>query len=291
VTGPLRPLAARQGRAPSIRHRRHTEAPARLVAPGEQKHEMLRTPRHSFALTLLLGAVVVFAGCGSSRPPVPSANFGSVIPPGHPVPATPLVDEHGQPVTLGQFRGKYVVLAQFLTLCQDECPITTGAFQILQRSVQRAGLGDRVVFVEATVDPGRDTPARLLAYQNRFAADWPLLTGTQANMAALWKHFGIFYQKVPEENPPATDWWTGKPLTYDMDHSNGFILIDPSGDERFITQQLPYLHGQLPANLRSLLDDLGVQHLKQGIPGASYSLPQAAAALSWLLGRHIPLAT
>jgi protein SCO1/2 len=212
-----------------------------------------------------------------------------VIPPGHPVPATPLVDQDGRPMTLQSFRGKYVVLAQFLTLCQDECPITTGAFQTMQQSVQQAGLGNQVAFVEATVDPERDVPARLRAYQTEFGADWTLLTGASADIAALWKHFGIYYQKVPEQDSDAVDWWTHKRLAYDVNHTNGFILIDRAGNERFLTQELPLLHGQLPANLKSLLDDEGIDHLRNGITGFSYTIPQALAALSWLVGRNIPL--
>ena len=152
-----------------------------------------------------------------------------------------------------------------------------------------AGLGTKVAFIEATVDPDRDTVARLRAYQQNFGANWTLLTGTDANVAAFWKHFGVFVQKVPEADPEARDWWTGRPLTYDVDHTNGFILIDPAGNERFLTSELPFLHGQLPASLRSLLDSLGIQHLNQGIEGNSYTVPQALSALSWLIGRNIPL--
>ena len=242
----------------------------------------------SMVAVLLLAALVT--ACGGSDPRAPSQSFGAVIPPGDPVPPTPLIDQNGRPVTLQSFRGKYVVLAQFLTLCQDECPITTGAFQDMQQAVQQAGLGGQVAFVEATVDPGRDTPARLRAYQSEFGADWTLLTGTPAHIAALWKHFGIYYQKVPEDKPAGIDWWTHRPLTYDVDHTNGFILIDRSGNERFLSQELPLLHGQLPASLKSLLDDEGLNHLDNGIPGFSYTIPQALAALSWLVGRNIPLA-
>jgi len=52
----------------------------------------------------------------------------------------------------------------------------------VQRAVRVAGLGNQVVFIEATVDPERDTPARLRAYTKEFEADWPLLTGTPANL-------------------------------------------------------------------------------------------------------------
>jgi protein SCO1/2 len=206
------------------------------------------------------------------------------------VPAIPLVNQNGQPLTLQSFRGRYVVLAQFLTLCQDECPITTGAFQTMQQSVQQAGLDNQIAFVEVTVDPERDTPARLKAYQTEFGANWTLLTGTAANIAAVWKYFGIYYQKVPEGKPAGIDWWTHKPLTYDVNHTNGFILVDRAGNERFLTQELPDLHGQLPADLKRLLDDEGLDHLNNGITGFSYTIPQALAALSWLVGRNIPLA-
>ena len=70
-------------------------------------------------------------------------------------------------VTLGP-KGRYVVLAPFLTLCQEECPLTTGVYQELQASVDKAGLGHKVAFVEVNVDPERDTPARLRAYEQRF---------------------------------------------------------------------------------------------------------------------------
>ena len=51
------------------------------------------------------------------------------------------------------------------------------------------------------------------------------------------------------------------------------------------------LHGQLSASLKSQLDDLGQQHLANGIPNQSYTTSEALASLSWLVGRHIPLAT
>jgi cytochrome oxidase Cu insertion factor (SCO1/SenC/PrrC family) len=200
----------------------------------------------------------------------------------------PLVNQNGQAITRRAFPSKYVVLAHFTALCQDECPITTGAFETLQQSVRRVGLADKFVFVEATLDPDRDAVARLHAYQTRFGADWQLLTGTEENIATLWQYFGIYYQKAPQDNPPGIDWLTGKALTYTVDHTNGFILIDPAGNERFITQELPDLRSQLPTNLRSLLDGLGVQRLNNGIPGQSYTIPQAPSALSWRLGRHIP---
>ena len=93
--------------------------------------------------------------------------------------------------------------------------------------------------MEITVDPGRDTPARLAAYSKEFGADWVLLTGTPSNLNALWKFFGVSVQIVPEEQPAKIDWWTGQPLTYDVNHTDGYFLIDAAGHERFSDSNPP----------------------------------------------------
>ncbi len=246
------------------------------------------TARKARAAALVAILTLGVGGCGSD-PQAPSASFGTTFTKPRQVPTTTLVNQDNQKMSLASFRGKYVVLAPFLTLCQEECPLTTGVFQVLQASVKRGGLADKVAFVEVTVDPGRDTPPRLQAYKHRFGVDWTLLTGTSAHIKAFWGPFGVWYEKVPEGKPAETDWWTGKPLTYDVDHDDGFILISPSGDERFITLDIPDLHGRLAAQLRHLLDSQGIQYLDHGAPGQDYSIPQALAALSWLVGRRIPL--
>jgi protein SCO1/2 len=160
----------------------------------------------------------------------------------------------------------------------------------MQRDLQAAGLAHRVVFVEATVDPGRDTVARLAAYQKEFGADWDLWTGTAANIAAFWKPFGVSYQIVSEEQPAKTDWWTGKPLTYDVDHTDGYILINQAGRERFVDASAPNEKGALDTKLRGLLDDGGVHDL-QNPQAPNWTTADALAAVSWLLGTNVPAST
>jgi protein SCO1/2 len=198
-----------------------------------------------------------------------------------------LVDQQGRPVSLARLRGKVVVLAPFLSLCQDECPLVTGAFISLQRDLRAAGLGNRVVFVEATVDPGRDTVARLAAYQKEFGADWDLWTGTPVNVAAFWKPFGVEYQIVPEEQPPKIDWFTGKPLTYDVDHTDGYILVGTDGHERFVDATAPNLGGKLDPKLTSLLDGGGVHDLHDP-QQPNWTIADALASISWMLGTNVP---
>ena len=234
--------------------------------------------------TLALGAVL--AACGSSAPAAPPPSQGLVL--NRPTPqAVSLTNQQGKAVSLASLRGKIVVLAPFLSLCQDECPLVTGAYISLQRALRAAGMAQRVVFVEATVDPGRDTVARLAAYQREFGADWELWTGTAASVAAFWKPFGVEYQTVPEEQPPKRDWYTGQPLTYDVDHTDGYILINGAGRERFVDASAPNEKGALNAKLRGLLNDGGLRNLRN--PQApTWTTADALTSISWLLGTTIP---
>src|ERR1700677_1516861 len=91
------------------------------------------------AVSLLAPALALgLSGCGGSGLPAPSANFGTIFTTPHQMPSTVLVNQDGQPMSLRSFRRKYVVLSSFLTLCQEECPLTTGIFQQLQASVRSA---------------------------------------------------------------------------------------------------------------------------------------------------------
>ena len=251
-------------------------------APADN-HVVLRSL--AFLIALLFASILL-AACGSSGDPAPPpASQG--IAQDRPIPDVALISTSGAATSLAAYRGKYVVMAPFLTLCQDECPLVTGAFIALQRDVEAAGLGEKVVFVEITVDPGRDTPARLAAYSKEFGADWPLLTGTPANLDALWKFLGVSVQIVPEAQPAKIDWLTGKPLTYDVDHTDGYFLIDPNGHERFSDSNPPNLHGHLDKKLTNLLNGGGLQNLDhQGSP--NWTLSDALSSISWLVGQNIP---
>ncbi len=242
----------------------------------------------------LVVLVVVGVGLGvvlgSKGPPgPPPASVGIVE--NRPVPASvagiPLIDAQGRRVSLDYFAGKIVVLTPFMTSCQETCPLTTGAFVDMERDIDAAGLGAKIVFVEASVDPRRDTTARLTAYAHVTGVRWPLLTGTATNLAALWKYFGVYYQVVPEDNPPGTDWQTGQPYTYDVNHSDGFVLIDAQQHQRFVTGAAPDIQGhRLEANLEGMLDAQGFKDLSAPAKDA-WTIPEALQALGWLAGKQI----
>ena len=255
------------------------------------------------AAAALLGLSV--AACGSPaqqhgaasglRPP--AALGGAVM--NTPLPASvsqlPLTTAAGQRTTLAAYRGKIVMIADFITLCQDMCPMISANTAALARQVQAAGLTGKVALLELTVDPQRDTPARLAAYQKLFGGprrDWTLLTATTvAGTATLCNFFYIYFHRVPEGSPPATDWLTGQKLTYDVSHSDTLIFLSPDGKERYVANAAADARGStLPPTLMRFMDPQGYHNLYHPNPAESWTVPQARQVLSWLAGRAIPAA-
>lgn len=178
-----------------------------------------------------------------------------------PAPAMTLVSEHGTPVSTRSWRGKVVVIAPILTLCNEVCPITTGAFNSLAQTLRRDGLAGRVLLAEVTVDPWRDSPARLRAYSHLVGAQFPLFTGSQAQIRAFWRFFGVFYKRVPEGHPAQIDWWTHRRLTFDVAHTDGLLFVDATGHWRIALTGMPNTGGRLEARLRRLLSNAGLSNL------------------------------
>jgi protein SCO1/2 len=148
-----------------------------------------------------------------------------------------------------------------MTLCHEVCPITTAAFTALTTRLRQAGLANRVAVVEVTVDPWRDTPARLRAYRRLVGANFTLLTGTQAEIRRFWKFFGVSYEREPEGNPPDIDWLTHKPETFDVSHTDGLFILDPAGRERMADEGTASVGGHLSPALSRLLDAEGRENL------------------------------
>jgi cytochrome oxidase Cu insertion factor (SCO1/SenC/PrrC family) len=236
----------------------------------------------------LVGAYIVASDGSASGVSPPSASIGVIqdrsVPSG--IADLPLQNQAGQNVTLGQFRGKVLLVAPFLTSCQEECPITTAALLVMQRSIAQDGLSGKVVLAEITVDPGRDTPARMTAFAQMTGSTWPLLTGSSQVLARLWKYFGIYYQRVAEGAPPGIDWETHRPYTYDVDHSDGFILMDGQQRERFVAGGMVHI-STIPTRIRRLLDSQGQSNLTDP-GGGSWTVPQGLGAIGWVLGRPVP---
>lgn len=237
---------------------------------------------------LVLLAVLARLNSGnkaSAGVPAPLA-VGTELPRPRALPAVSLTDAQGKPFSLSQWRGKWVIVVPSMTLCSEVCPMTTAVLTQFTNQIARDGLSNQVVTAEVTVDPWRDTPARLQAYTKLTGANFPLLTGTQGQIQELWKFLGVYYQKVAEDKPPDIDWMTHKPLTFDVSHTDGFFVVDPAGQERIANEGMPQVSGTLSKTLRGLLSNQGLQDLAH--PQLPWTGPELIDDVYYLMGRNVP---
>ncbi len=163
--------------------------------------------------------------------------------------------------------------------------MTTAALMQLTAEIRQQGLGSRVVVAEATVDPWRDSPARLRAYRRLTRADVELLTGTRSAIHRLWRFLGVFYKRVPQGNPPDMDWLTHRPERFDVQHTDGFFILDPAGQERLADEGMPQVSGWLLVGLSGLLNEQGRQNLAH--PQLPWNASELLDDLDNLMGRGI----
>lgn len=135
-----------------------------------------------------------------------------------PVPNWHLEDQDAQPLALGKWLGRYVVVDFIYTSCPDACLLLSSGLQRLQEEFRKALEQNKLRLLSVSFDPKRDTPERLQAYLSHFSADgehWAAARPTHpAEKKALLDFFKVTV--IPDEVGGYT-------------HSAGYNVIDPEG--------------------------------------------------------------
>lgn len=155
-------------------------------------------------------------------------------------PGISLTNQHGKRVSLKNLRGKVVALTFFYTHCTDVCPILTNALDSAARQLSPEER-KQVVLVGVTVDPRRDTPARLKAYIKEHgleAGQWQMLSGSIARATQAAADYGIVVRPAPGG---------------DFVHNSVYILIDRQGIERVEHHGVATPNEALVADLRAII--------------------------------------
>jgi protein SCO1/2 len=136
-----------------------------------------------------------------------------------------LIDQTGRPVDQKVLKGKWSAVFFGFTYCPEACPTTLFALGQTEKLLGPKARGFQTVFI--SVDPERDTPQALANYLGNTA--YPKvslgLTGAPAQVAAVAKAYGAFYQKA------------GEGPDYTVNHSTVTYLMNPKG--RFVCA-IPY---------------------------------------------------
>ena len=124
-----------------------------------------------------------------------------------------LVDHQGRTVTQADFAGQPLLVFFGFTHCPHVCPSTLARLSTVLRELGPQAQALTVAFI--TVDPQRDTPARLASYRAPFDARIRYLTGTPEQIAEVTQAYGVSYAKVALAGGD-----------YTMDHTAALYLMD-----------------------------------------------------------------
>jgi protein SCO1 len=174
------------------------------------------THRFRVPVSVLLFAALALPGCDApsapaERPPLEGARIGG--------PFT-LVDKTGKTVRWQDFAGRFRIVYFGYAFCPDACPTDVATMMQGFGKFEKAqpARAARVAPIFISIDPARDTPARVGEFAAAFSPRLTGLTGSPAEVAKAAKAFAAYYAKGEESAGG-----------YLMDHSRIAYLMGPDG--------------------------------------------------------------
>ena len=125
----------------------------------------------------------------------------------------------GGPVALQDFRGKLVLVYFGYTYCPDICPTALAATAEGLKLLTPEELA-RVAVIFISVDPERDTPARLKEYAEFFHPAIVGVTGSPEELAGIARRYGVFYARQSVETAGGG---------YVVDHTSDTYVVGVDG--------------------------------------------------------------
>jgi protein SCO1/2 len=122
------------------------------------------------------------------------------------------------PVDTKVLRGNVLLIYFGYVNCPDICPVSMAAGAAALNALTPAER-EKTRMIMVSVDPERDTPAKLKDYVAYFHPAMIGAVGTSAETAAIARSFGAGYQRQP----------TRPDGTYAVDHSSQTYVVGPDG--------------------------------------------------------------
>ena len=169
-------------------------------------------------------------------------NGGFYDPPRDAQPLGDAVDQHGEPFSLEEHRGKVVFLYFGYTHCPDACPATLSEWMEVKELL--GDEADDVVFAMITVDPARDTPERMGEYLAFWDPAFYGLVLSEEDTVAVTDAWNIMYSYRDRDSSGG----------YLVDHEVSSFVVDPDGNLR-LTYPLGFDPGLIAEDIRYLLDE------------------------------------
>jgi protein SCO1/2 len=149
-------------------------------------------------LALLLGVAAVLSFLlvrGPSKPVLPGGAqqsaagegfYGTLALPAQQAPPIDLRNYLGKPVTLGEYRGKAVLVTFLYANCPTICPLITSNLRVALNML--GSRASKVQVIAVSVDPRGDTPANVARFvrEHGMAGRMQYLIGSAGELAPTW---------------------------------------------------------------------------------------------------------
>jgi protein SCO1/2 len=135
-----------------------------------------------------------------------------------PAPALVLTDQRGKPFSLAAERGREVVVFFGYTHCPDVCPTTLANLEHAYRALSAAERA-KIDIAFVTLDPERDSQARMAKYVRLFGPNIIGLRGNAAQLATVEKDWHVWHQRTDVTKDG-----------YNVAHSSAIFFVAPNGD-------------------------------------------------------------
>jgi protein SCO1 len=145
---------------------------------------------------------------------------GTPYQPQQPAPPIEGLNWDGANFNLSQLQGKPVLLFFGYTNCPDVCPTTLAEMRVLRQNL--GPKADKMAFVYVSVDPERDTVARLKEFIPQFDPAFYGVHVDGAGLEPIKQGYGVVAEKVYNDPKDPSK-------GYSVDHTARTYLIDPTG--------------------------------------------------------------
>ena len=136
-----------------------------------------------------------------------------------------LIDHHGRAFTRTNLEGRWTLLFFGYTHCPDVCPATLAQLRDVKRRLAARQVPAQIDIVFVSVDPQRDTPARLADYIGAFRSkDFHGVTGSAERLAQFAAQFRAKFAIAAG----------GEKGFYTVDHTSTVALITPDASLRAV---------------------------------------------------------
>ena len=189
---------------------------------------------------LVLGFWLAFSQ--NNDGPLISEDIGIVYPKAREIDDFNLIDYDNQSISADRLQGKWWLVYFGFTYCPDACPVALGDMKKV-KSLLPEKTADKLGFAFVSVDPNRDTPARLKEYVSYFDPEFLAMTGDPAALQELASQVGVVF--IVPENPQDEN--------YVVDHSTFLLLWNPQVNLKAILKA-PHKPPQLVEAIEKIIE-------------------------------------